>query len=96
MDVVLRQALRALSHGPGILWAYIDPSSGSLLFQATVASLLSAALLVKGLRDRIVWLLTAGWRTKPEATVTDATEVVKINSAIAGQTSPDKKSRKAA
>jgi hypothetical protein len=97
MEVVLGHLLRsALSRSAGQLWAYIDPSSGSLLFQATVASLLSAALLVKGLRDRIVWVLTAGWRAKPEESATEAAEVVKIDSAIAGQPSPDKESRKAA
>jgi hypothetical protein len=66
------------------------------LFQAAVASLLSAGLLVKGLRDRIVWVLTAGWRAKPEVTATESVDVVKLDSAIAGQTAPDKESRKAA
>ena len=41
--------------------AYIDPGTGSLLFQALAASLLSAGLFIKGVRDRVVWLLTAGW-----------------------------------
>ena len=45
------------------LLGYIDPSTGSLVFQAIAASIISGALFVRAARDRIVWLITAGWRT---------------------------------
>ena len=44
------------------LLSYIDPSTGSLVFQAIAASIISGALFVRGIRDRIAWLVMGGWR----------------------------------
>jgi hypothetical protein len=60
------------------LLGYIDPGTGSLVFQAIAASLISGALFVRGARDRIIWLFTGGWRVKPQPDVTtlpDATDL---------------------
>jgi hypothetical protein len=47
-------SLDAAAYGSAIsLLAYIDPGSGSLIFQIIVAGLLSTSLMVRGLRDRI-------------------------------------------
>jgi hypothetical protein len=46
------------------LLAYIDPSTGSLVFQAIAASIISAGLFIGAVRDRIIWLVTAAWRKK--------------------------------
>lgn len=40
------------------LWAYIDPGTGSLVFQMLVAGLLTTGLMFRGLRDRLVTLLS--------------------------------------
>ena len=40
------------------LWAYIDPGTGSLVFQMLVAGLLTTGLMFKGLRDRLLTLLS--------------------------------------
>jgi hypothetical protein len=61
-------------HGWHGLLAYIDPSTGSLIFQAAAASLISAGLFVKGLRSRLVWLFTAGWRNRFPSTVASPPE----------------------
>lgn len=39
------------------LLGYIDPGSGSLVFQIVVAGLLTAGLMLRGLRDRALILL---------------------------------------
>jgi hypothetical protein len=49
------------------LLAYIDPSTGSLVFQAIAASVISGALFFRGIRDRIAWVITGGWRAKPQS-----------------------------
>ncbi len=81
MEVVLNTLFsQGAAHSMVKLWAYIDPSTGSLIFQVVAASLISAGLFIKGLRDRIVWLITGGWRarrtkdtpTSPEAAVETA------------------------
>ncbi|HZZ30288.1 MAG TPA: hypothetical protein VFE46_19980 [Pirellulales bacterium] len=65
MQVVLQMLVApAHSHLAISLLAYIDPSTGSLVFQVIAASVISAGLFVTGLRNRLVWLLTAGWRSK--------------------------------
>jgi hypothetical protein len=63
------QSLAGISHLVSTLklLGYIDPSTGSLVFQAIAASILSGALFVRGARDRIVWLITGGWRVKPQS-----------------------------
>jgi hypothetical protein len=65
MEVVLKTLISHVHacHASAIL-AYIDPSTGSLIFQVLAASAISAGLFVKGLRERIAWLITGGWRTK--------------------------------
>jgi hypothetical protein len=64
-----------LNHAAGHSWhallGYIDPSTGSLIFQVAAASLISAGLFVKGLRDRMVWLFTAGWRNRTASTTAE-------------------------
>lgn len=49
------------------LLSYIDPSTGSLVFQAIAASVVSGALFVRGIRDRITWVITGGWRAKQQS-----------------------------
>jgi hypothetical protein len=76
MEVVLQTLF---SHGASrhlaAVLAYIDPSTGSLIFQVVAASAISAGLFVRGLRERFLWLVTGGWRkrtTGVEAKLTDA------------------------
>jgi hypothetical protein len=76
MEVVLQTLF---SHGASrhlaAVLAYIDPSTGSLIFQVVAASAISAGLFVRGLRERFLWLVTGGWRkqtTDGEVTPTDA------------------------
>lgn len=65
MEVVLNTLLSHGSTGCKMaLLAYIDPSTGSLVFQVVAASAISAGLFVRGLRERIVWLFTGGWRAR--------------------------------
>jgi hypothetical protein len=39
------------------LWAYIDPGTGSLVFQMMVAGLLTLGLMLRGVRDRVTGFL---------------------------------------
>jgi hypothetical protein len=68
MEVVLKTLVSHVHafHANAIL-AYIDPSTGSLIFQVLAASAISAGLFVKGLRERMIWLISGGWRTKGPA-----------------------------
>ena len=45
--------------GPGLLIAigYIDPGTGSLIFQVAAASIVSAGLFFKGARERMMFLM---------------------------------------
>ena len=65
MEVVLQTLF---SHGASrhlaAVLAYIDPSTGSLIFQIVAASAISAGLFVRGLRERFLWLVTGGWRAR--------------------------------
>jgi hypothetical protein len=66
MEVVLQALVSHLGsprHVAAVL-AYIDPSTGSLIFQIVAASAISAGLFVRGLRERFLWLVTGGWRAR--------------------------------
>ena len=89
MEVVLKTLF---SHGHGGIFAYIDPSTGSLIFQVLAASAISAGLFVKGLRERITWLITGGWRSKSR----DAGTVTAQESLVAKDQATAESHRKAA
>jgi hypothetical protein len=76
MEVVLQTLFsHSASRHLAVVLAYIDPSTGSLIFQVVAASAISAGLFVRGLRERFLWLVTGGWRSRPnddDATPTDA------------------------
>ncbi len=52
MDVV-QNALLAINRDIGLL-GYIDPGTGSMIFQVLAATLISAGLFFKGARDRLM------------------------------------------
>ena len=79
MEVAQTMLTHVAGHGWHGLLAYIDPSTGSLIFQAAAASLISASLFVKGLRERLVWLFTAGWRKRSAST--DASSENRVDTA---------------
>ena len=76
-----------------VLWAYIDPSTGSLVFQVVAASILSAGLFFKSVRDRIIWLITRGWRKRRSD---DVTAPLDANHKPASAGESDQPARKAA
>ena len=86
MEVVLTTLFsHAAARHFGAVLAYIDPSIGSLIFQVVAASAISAGLFVKGLRERITWLITGGWRSKSRnaGTVTEQESLVAKDQATA-------------
>ena len=75
MEVVLTTLFsHAAARHFGAVLAYIDPSIGSLIFQVVAASAISAGLFVKGLRERITWLITGGWRSRRTDSITPSGE----------------------
>jgi hypothetical protein len=92
MEVVLTAVHHVAGQRLSPLWAYIDPSTGSLLFQVAAASLISAGLFVRGVRDRVTWLFSGGWRTKPD----DQAPTMMADSATAGRINMPERTRKAA
>ena len=74
------------------LLGYIDPGTGSLVFQAIAASIISGALFVRSVRDRIIWLITGGWRAKHQAEST----VLSGAGNSSNDAAPNETSRKAA
>jgi hypothetical protein len=76
------------------LLGYIDPGTGSLVIQVLAATLLSAGLFFKGLRERITMTVGSMFRSKKSADA--ATHEGEEHSAIAGQIGTDVAKRKAA
>lgn len=76
------------------LLGYIDPGTGSLVIQVLAATVLSAGLFFKGLRDRITMTVGRMFRSK-KSTEASSTETEE-HTAIAGQIGSDAAKRKAA
>ena len=51
-----------VAFGALAILGYIDPGTGSLLIQVLAATLISAGLFFKGLRERVVWLFISLFR----------------------------------
>ena len=81
--------------------AYIDPGSGSLVFQIVVAGLLTTGLMIRGVRDRIVFALSLPFGRSRKAASgrcqnpSDADEA-NASSTASGKASPGATDRRAA
>jgi hypothetical protein len=94
MEVVLQALVSYLGspHHVAAVLAYIDPSTGSLIFQVVAAAAISAGLFVRGLRERFLWLVTGGWRARK----TDGGTIAGNDSAEAAKDAPAAESRRKA
>ncbi len=70
------------------LLAYIDPGTGSLIFQMLVAGALSALVVFKAIRLRIVYLFRAIFRLDPkdEADASEGNDIDPLASADVAST----------
>ena len=65
MAIIFNSLLNLMSsRNAHLIFAYIDPGMGSLVFQVVAASIISAGLFIRRAREGIIWLMTGGWRNK--------------------------------
>jgi len=68
-------------HKSGMIIGYIDPGTGSMVFQVLAAAILSAGLFFRGLRTAIVGALAHVLRIKSKSSEPDTAGVESASSA---------------